>query len=209
MALLDGRDLKKIPVMADVHEQTIEAWVFDDPDVEQGMPLGDWVEQEEAAAPQPERTGELARLLKDAAVTPDWIDGFLMSITLAPKLIAPKRWLPEILGSAIGTLPPDKIQRFANLILMRANGCVAQAEDAEAFRTAMTQRSTMAMRDWATGFSYACDQFRSSWPAKSTAADDRAMQARVSDAMASGFSEPEAKTLSIWVAARHARNIGA
>jgi len=29
MALQDGRDLKNIPVMADVHEQTIEAWVLD------------------------------------------------------------------------------------------------------------------------------------------------------------------------------------
>lgn len=30
MALLEGRALKKIPVMADVHDQTIKAWLFDD-----------------------------------------------------------------------------------------------------------------------------------------------------------------------------------
>lgn len=40
MALIDGRDLKKIPVMLDVHEQTIEAWVRDDPDLDPSMTFG-------------------------------------------------------------------------------------------------------------------------------------------------------------------------
>ena len=33
MALLDGRPLRKIPIMATIHEQIIEAWVLDDPDL--------------------------------------------------------------------------------------------------------------------------------------------------------------------------------
>jgi hypothetical protein len=209
MALLDGRDLKKIPVMQDVHEQTIEAWVFDDPDVDQSATLEEWVEQAEPKAPKPERKGELARLVKDSAITADWIDGFLMSVTLAPKMIAPNRWLPEILGSAVASLIPDSIQRFADLILMRANACIAHAEDPVEFASAMSGRSKMAMRDWAGGFSYACGHFRASWPAKSTAPDDRAMVNQVSDAMSTGFSAAEVKTLSQSIAARHARNMGA
>ncbi len=206
MALRDGRDLKKIPVMADVHDQTVEAWIFDDPDVDQAATLEDLVDQ--AEEPEPERKGELARLVKGSAVTADWIDGFLMAITLAPKLIAPNRWLPEILGSAITTLGPDTIQRFADLIMMRANACVEHATHPAQFTAAISKRSKMAMRDWAAGFSYACGHFRSSWPAKSTAPDDRATMQIVSDAMATGFSAAEVKTLSQWIAARHDRNTG-
>ncbi len=207
MALLEGRDLKKIPIMADVHDQTIEAWIFDDPDVDQNATLEEFVDQ--AEEPEPERKGELARLVKGSGVTVDWVDGFLMSITLAPKLIAPNKWLPEILSNAIGNLESDSIQRFADLILMHANACVEHADQASQFTAVMEKRSKMAMRDWAAGFSYACSQFKSSWPAKSTAPDDRAMMERVSDAMAAGFSAAEVKTLGQWIAARHDRNTGA
>lgn len=206
MALREGRDLKKIPVMADVHDQTIEAWVFDEPDADQDATLVEWVEQAEAEAPKPERKGELASLLKDASVSPDWIDGYLMSITVAPKLIAPNRWLPEILGGAIASIKPDTIQRFADLILMRANACVDVAPRPADFAALMMKRSSGAMRDWAAGFHAACGKFKSSWPAKSTSRDDHAMIERVSDAMATGFSASDAKLLSQWVAARHEQN---
>jgi len=208
IALLEGRDLKKIPVMADVHDQTIEAWLFDDPNVDQDTTLEEWVEEAEAEAPKPERKGELARLVKGSAITADWIDGFVMSVTVAPKVIAPNSWLPEILGSAVGNLTQDSIQRFADLILMRANACADQANEPAEFTGAISGRSQMAMRDWAAGFSHACGQFRSSWPAKSTAPDDRAMKQRVADAMATGFSPAELKSLGLWIAARHDRNKG-
>jgi hypothetical protein len=67
----------------------------------------------------------------------------------------------------------------------------------------------MAVRNWATGFSYACGQFKSPWPAKSTDRDNRAMMRRVSNAMSTGLSVADLKTLSHWIAARHARNVGA
>lgn len=206
MALVEGRDLKKIPVMHDVHEQTIEAWVFDDPDVDQGATLEEWVEDAEPKSPKTERKGELTRLLKGAAITADWIDGFLMAITLAPKMIAPNRWLPEILGSAVAGLTSDSLQRFADLILMRANASVEQAESPAEFAAAMSRRSSMAERDWAAGFSYATGHFRSSWPAKSTTHDDRAMIHRISDAMATGFTASEVQTLGQWISARHEHN---
>ncbi len=206
LALLEGRALKKIPVMLDVHEQTIEAWVFDDPDTDQGATPEEWIEMVEPQMPKPERKGELARMVKDTAITADWIDGFLMAVTLAPKVIAPNKWLPEILGSAVAGLTPDSIQRSADLILMRANACVEQAENPAAFASAMTKRKSMAKRDWAGGFSYACGHFRSSWPAKSTTHDDRAMMHRIADGISTGFTAAESKTLSQWITARHAQN---
>jgi len=206
IALSEGRDLKKIPVMADVHDQTIEAWILDDPDVAQSATLDEWVEQAEAEEPLAERKGELARLVKGSAITVDWIDGFLMSVTLAPKLIAPNKWLPEILGSAIANLEPDSIQRFADLIMMHANTCVAEAGMPTEFTGAMAKRSKMAMRDWAGGFSYAYGQFGASWPVKATTADDRVMINQVADAMATGLSKAALNTLSLLIAARYDRN---
>jgi len=208
MALLEGRDLKKIPVMQDVHEQTIEAWVFDDPDASRATGLEEWLEQDEPKAPMPERKGELARLVKDSEITADWIDGFLIAITLAPKPIAPNKWLPEISGSVIANLGLEGMQCFAYLIMLHANTCVAQAGMPAEFTGSMSKRSKMAMRDWATGFSYAYGQFSSSWPTKKTTIDDRAMINQVSDAMATGFNASGLKTLSLLIAARHDQNAG-
>ena len=206
MALLDGRDMKKIPVMQVVHEQTVAAWIFDDPDMNEGAMLADWAEETQPQAPKTERKGELARLLKGSAITTDWVDGFLMSVTLAPKIVMPDRWLPEIVGSAVASLTPDSIQRFVDLIMMRANGCVERAEDPSQFAAEMAKRSKTAACDWAAGFTYASGQFRSSWPAKATAPDDLAMIHLVSDAMSTGFEATQLKTLSQWVAARHDQN---
>ncbi len=36
ITLLDGRDLKKIPFMAEVHHQTLEEWMFEDADLDYG-----------------------------------------------------------------------------------------------------------------------------------------------------------------------------
>ncbi|MDT8858239.1 UPF0149 family protein [Paracoccaceae bacterium Fryx2] len=208
IALLEGRNLKKIRIMADVHDQTIKAWVFDDPNVTHSATRDEGVEQANAQKPLPEQRGELTRLVKNSALTVDWIDGFLMSITIAPKLIAPNKWLPEISGSVIANLGLEGMQRFAYLIMLHANACVAQAGMPAEFTRSMGMRSKMAMRDWATGFSYAYGQFSSSWPTKKTTTDDRAMINQVSDAMATGISAPELKLLSQWIAARHAQNTG-
>jgi len=208
IALLEGRDLKKIRVMADVHDQTVKAWVFDDPNVTHSATLDEGVEQANTQKPLPEQRGELTRLVKNSAITVDWIDGFLMSITIAPKLIAQNKWLPEISGSVFANLGLEGMQRFAYLIMLHANACVAQAGMPTEFTGLMGKRSKMAMRDWATGFSYAYGQFSSSWPTKKTTTDDRAMINQVTDAMATGISAPELKLLSQWIAARHAQNTG-
>lgn len=59
-ALIEGRDLKKIPVLLDIHEQTIGAWLHDNPDL---------LPEPDAAPPAPERKGEFAKLLKGNGLT--------------------------------------------------------------------------------------------------------------------------------------------
>ena len=69
IALLNGRPLKKIPIMAHIHEQTIEAWVLDDPDLPVDAGLADFIELAEQEEPAPERDGELSNLLDGTDMT--------------------------------------------------------------------------------------------------------------------------------------------
>ena len=205
MALLEGRDLKKIPVMADIHEQTIEAWMLDDPDMapeEAGSGIVEVTGDPEP--PRPERKGELAKLLKGTSLTPDWIDGYLMAIVIAPKLITPDRWLPILLEGAMHDLEPSNLQRFLDLVMLRANGAIALAGDSTEFERRLGETDA---RQWATGFSKGCTRFKSSWPAKLTRPDDRAVQKLVAQAAETGFDTGDFRTLSQWIAARHAANL--
>ncbi|MBA2437987.1 MAG: UPF0149 family protein [Acidimicrobiia bacterium] len=206
-ALLEGRDLKKIPVMADIHEQTIEAKIFDDPDMDPDATVdGDFVELAGEPEPaKPERKGELAKLLKGTSLTPDWIDGYLTAIVIAPKLITPNRWLPILLEGAMGRLEASNLQRFLDIVMMRANDAIALAEDSAAFERHLGK---LPVQDWAAGFSQGCTTFKSSWPAKSTGPDDRTMQKLVAKAAETGFTTGDVRTLSQWIAARHAANTG-
>jgi len=204
-ALLEGRDLKKIPVMADIHEQTIEAWMFDDPDLIPGATTDDFVEPAGAPEPaKPERKGELAKLLKATSLTPDWIDGYLTAVVIAPKFITPNRWLPILLEGAMGGLEATNLQRFLDIVMLRANDAIALAGESAAFARQMESRVLM---DWAAGFTRGCTTFKSSWPAKSTGPDDRAMQKLVAKAAETGFTSSDLRTLSQWIAARHAANM--
>lgn len=208
MALLEGRDLKKIPVMADVHEQTIEAWIFDDPDIEPDTSLEDLAAMADAVPepPKPERKDELAKLLKGAAISVEWIDGYLMSVVIAPKMIAPNRWLPILLDGAIAGLDPISLQRFLDIVMIRANDAIALAEDGGVFERRMGTLADLETQDWAAGFTTGCESFRASWPAKSTGPNDRAMQRMVSDGAGGGLGGSELHTLGQWIAARHRRN---
>jgi hypothetical protein len=91
MALLDGRDLKKIPVMLDVHEQTIEAWVRDDPDFDPGLTFEELAQE----APTPEKKGEVAALLRGTDLSVGWLDGYMTAVVIAPQ----RGLLPEGAGS--------------------------------------------------------------------------------------------------------------
>jgi hypothetical protein len=205
-ALLEGRDLKKIPVMADIHEQTIEAQGFDDPDMDPDATVnGDFVELAGEPGPaKPERKGELVKLLKGTSLTPDWIDGYLTAIVIAPKLITPNRWLPILLEGAIGRLAASNVQRFLDIVMMRANGAIALADDSAALERHLGK---LSVQDWAAGFSQGCTTFKSSWPAKSTGPDDRTMQKLVTKAAEAGFTTGDLQALSRWIAARHAANM--
>lgn len=219
-ALLEGRSLKKTPVMADVHERTIGVWLSSRPGNvpyplhqarDAAMEPLPPESQDAALEPllhetPPERRGEFARLLKGAPITADWIDGFLMGAILAPKVVPPNSWVSAILDMVATTFDPNKIDRFLELMVIRANGALQQATSREAFDKAMAKRSKKAMGNWAAGFSHSHDHFHSAWPSRSLGADDRALIQLIARTGAQGFTKEDIKLLGQWVVARDEKN---
>lgn len=199
MALIEGRELKKIPVMLDVHEQTIEAWVRDDPDLDPGTTLDEIA----AEAPLPEKKGEFATLLRGTELMPDWLDGYLTGVVIAPKMLMPNLWLPAILDAVLPRVDPSRFQRVMDLVMMRAQAASDQVVEPEAFAASMTARSKKGQKEWVAGFAYAIETFRSAWPKKGLTEEDRRLLAMVSK----GRVLDELTEFAALIASRHARNV--
>lgn len=200
MALIEGRGLKKIPVMRDIHEQTIEAWVRDDPSFEPAASLEELAEE----APAPEKKGEFARLLRGSGLALDWVDGYLTSAVIAPHMIAPTAWLAPILDAVLPRLDPSKFQRFMDLLMMHAHAVSDLACDASEFATSMATRSKKGQADWAAGFSDAAGQLRAAWPKKGMTKEDR----RLLEIAAAGLLAAELPEFAVLIALRQAGNSG-
>lgn len=199
-ALLDGRELKRIPVMIDIHEQTIEAWVRDDPDFDPEASLEDLAE----AAPEPEKKGEVSALLRGTGLSSDWLDGYLTGIVIAPKIIMPNQWLPRILDAVLPRIDPSRFQRFMDLLMMRAQAVAEIASEPAEFAASISNRSKKGQRDWASGFSEALDRFRSAWPQKGMTKED----SRLIEIGVAGLAGADLPALAALIAKRQEKNSG-
>lgn len=173
MALLDGRDLKKIPVMLDVHEQTIKAWIRDDPDFDPSLTFEELAQE----APAPEKKGEAAALLRGTDLSVDWLDGYMTGIAIAPQMIMPNQWLPPILDPVLQRIDPSQLQRFMDILMMRAQTVSDVA--------AISACSKKGQADWAGGFSDAISRFRTAWPKKGMTKEDKRLLVIVTTGLAS------------------------
>ena len=198
VALIEGRDLKKIPVMLDIHAQTIEAWVRDDPSFDPGVSFEELAE----GAPAPEKKGEFAAFLRNSGLAIDWVEGYLTSVAIAPQMIAPNLWLAPILDAVLPGLDPSKFQRFMDLLMMRANEVSDLACDAGAFAASMAKRSKKGQGDWAVGFSDTAKRFRAAWPKKGMTKEDRRLLEMASD----GLAVAELSEFATLIARRQAGN---
>jgi hypothetical protein len=178
-ALLAGRALRKIPIMLDIHEQTIGAWLYGGapedsfaPEIDTQM-LGET--DDLPAPPAPEKKGELAQLLKPTTLSSETIDGYLAAICIAPKMITPDRWLTPVLNEALPDLPAPNLQRFLDLLLHRFNATLVNLSDAVDLERAFRSMSTAGLRDWSQGFWEGKQNFQTSWPARELGPNDKAM----------------------------------
>jgi uncharacterized protein YecA (UPF0149 family) len=63
---------------------------------------------------EPERKGELAKLLKGSPLKPDQIDGYLTAVLIAPELSSPNEWLMPLMGG-IEVKGDGSAQRFIDI----------------------------------------------------------------------------------------------
>jgi yecA family protein len=195
-ALDTGRDLRKIPIMEDIAEWTLER---------PGAPLEPQDTDGLPVTPPPaalEKPGELARILKRAKLTPEWLDGYLMSLAVAPKMVRPGDWI----ASLVETLPefPDRaaVQRFLDIVTSRYNAANQDAADPARLRQRFDALSPEALADWADGFTSAADWFRAAWSGSRVGKDDKAMLRRI-DQLAAGAADDSLRaTLAMWLGAR-------
>lgn len=200
MALLDGHDLKKIPVMIDVHEQTVEAWVRDDPDFDPGLTFEELAQE----APAPEKKGEVAALLRGTDLSVDWLDGYMTGVVIAPQMIMPNQWLPPILDPVLPRINPSQFQRFMDLLMMRAQTVSDVASVPDQLVAAISFRSKKGQLEWWSGFSDAVNKFCSAWPKKGMIKEDR----RLLEVVTAGLTSADLTEFAALVALRQERNPG-
>jgi yecA family protein len=157
-----------------------------------------------AEAPAPEKKGEIATLLRGTERTPDWLDGYLAAVVIAPKMLMPNDWLPAILNAVLPRIDPARFQRFLDLVMMRVQAASYLAADPEAFLASMAGRTKKRQANWAAGFSQATDTFRSAWPKKGLTEEDRRLLAMVSEGRVPG----ELAEFATLIASRQIRNAG-
>lgn len=200
MALLEGRSLKAIPVMLDVHEQTIEAWVRDDPDFDPGLTFEELAQE----APAPERKGEVAALLRGTDLSVNWLDGYMTGVVIAPQMIMPNQWLPAVLEPVLPRINPAQFQRFMDLLMMRAQTVSDVASVPDQLVAAISDRSKKGQAEWWSGFSDAVGKFRTAWPKKGVTKEDR----RLFEVVSAGLASTDWAEFAALVALRQERNLG-
>ena len=200
MALLEGRSLKTIPVMLDVHEQTIEAWVRDDPDFDPGLTFEELAQE----APTPEMKGEVAALLRGTDLSVDWLDGYMTGVVIAPQMIMPNQWLPAILEPVLPRINPSQFQRFMDLLMMRAQTASDVVAVPDQLVASISSRSRKGQVEWWSGFSEAMGKFRTAWPKKGMTKEDR----RLFEGVSAGLASTDLADFAALVALQQERNLG-
>ncbi len=80
-ALLEGSSLKRIPVMSDIVDMTLEAF-----------------DAREGKAPSSPAHGAIGALLAQAGMTEAYLQGYLVALAVAPREPSPEAWLGSLLG---------------------------------------------------------------------------------------------------------------
>jgi hypothetical protein len=209
-ALIEGRALKKTPIMTQIVQMTLEADRARGRD-DAGFDAADALDDEDASSPlspidarlSPEAPGEMNRLLSQTSMTEAWLDGYLVALAISPRVPAPTAWLGPLLGGA-DLKGAGSVQRALDLIMLRANRVNDEAADPAVVAEWLARYDAAAFSDWAAGFSALVAVAKSAWPAKSLAADDKRMMKHLA-AAGKGAEVSEVRgLLPAWISRRHA-----
>ena len=170
-ALLDGRPLKKTPIMGYVFDATIAAWQEEEYGFWEGEAPGAADVLEAAPAPWDE-----SEMLPDgslSAVLSAWLDGYLMAAVLAPVVPRPGAWLSALVKRVPDVADEQALERLVSLATARYNELNAGVAKAEFVATLLAELSSDDLAAWAGGFSEGMTTLQDNWPRSALAATDR------------------------------------
>ena len=215
LALAEGRELKKVPVMETVFAESFHVWAYEqarsgaEPPSGKGGPHA----RGRAAAPRggpipgiaPERPGELGKLLRPAGLTEWWVDGYMAGVCTAPRFIPPGVWLHPLMN-IIGPEIEDerKLERILELLLGRYNEMLTRLRTPVG--VVLLPGDEMPLSIWADGYLTAWEGNPSHWPANDLDAADGTARALL-EAAAGGRLDTAAmaRTLPPWLRDRFHR----
>lgn len=207
-AMIEGRDLKKTPIMHFVHGMSFEAWLHQDgPPMQSGglevteerLPPGTHAEVGLFGAKEQKA---LDKLLRPARITLPWMDGFLTGLCTAPKFIKPSDWIVTIFNVVAEDLASeDDLQKLLDLIVLAYNHRLSLLRDG-APSDALFPADPILFSIWADGYLTAWEAHKSHWPTKSLGKEGKAMRALLEQAADFKTKTDQAPTLRKWLIAR-------
>lgn len=171
-ALEAGQEIKKIPVFEDILGQTLEvaaARAMDDLDEDLEWDNGDF----ETPEIEPERPGELAKLLKGSPLKPDQIDGYLTAVLIAPEFTPPNEWLMPLMDG-IEVKGHGSIQRILDILMLRY-GALNEAVILGVVGVEVTDLPLKRFQAWTEGFAQAVDGIKGAWPKRALSRNDKSV----------------------------------
>ena len=170
-ALLDGRSLKKTPIMGHVFDATIAAWQEEEYGFWEGEAPGAADVLEAAPAPWGEKgvPPDGSR----PAIPSAWLDGYLMAAVLAPVVPRPGAWLSALVEKVSEFADEQALERFVSLVTARYNEINAGVAKAEFVAALLAELGSDDLATWARGFSEGVTTLQDNWPRSALAATDR------------------------------------
>ena len=171
--LVSNRALKRIPIF-----EMIAALTLDIAEQRSGKALaaeqdfseGPFVDDNLELGIEPEKAGELGRLLQKTPLSPDMIDGYLTAVIVAPNFVTPTDWLPPLLGGIV--FPGgNKLQRILDIIMLRY-GAIEIGLYEEDIGSGIRKLSARKFEAWLSGFAQASD-IAAAWPKRALSKDDK------------------------------------
>jgi len=181
LALIDGRPLKKIPVMEMIAEFSLDVWQdenlvgFDSSAGTDAPPFeivsGPPPKGTPMHEPAPEKPGELTKLLQPVGLTEWWIDGYMMGVCTAPNFVPPSSWVSVLINIFGAEIEDDqKLQRIFDLLMLRYNGTLANLRTPVDLRLIPGDEKLLAI--WSDGFLTAWEGNSDYWPKGRLGKDD-------------------------------------
>jgi hypothetical protein len=188
-ALIDGTSLKRLPIMTEIVDMTLEAWE---------SRLGD------GPGPRSGPSGDIDGMLAQAGISAPFLHGYLVALAISPRAPRPEAWLGPLLGG-IEFPGEGSVNRVMEVVVARANSIDDEAGNAEAMAEILRALDGEDMKDWATGFDALLSAAPRAWPIKALTADDKRMLSALTKVAKGSEDSVLLGVLPPWIARRHAR----